>query len=269
MMPDLFSIGPLTVHWYGVMMALGFLAGLLNWSLIGRSCGRDFKFCSDLLFWIMIAGILGARTAYILSDFSYFMANPDKIIRIDEGGLVYFGGFLGAWVALHLVARAHRTPFLDLADFVITSLPLAHAFGRVGCFMNGCCHGTPTTGALSVTYPVRSLAWHEQLMANLIDANAWQSLAVHPVQLYEAAFNLLLFGLVLLAWHRRRHPGTVGVTYLLAYPVGRFLIEFLRGDHRVRWAGLSVAQWISVGLFAAGWVLLALLWRRARKQVTA
>ena len=92
MMPDLFSIGPLTVHWYGVMMALGFLAGLLNWTLLGKPIGRDLKFCSDLLFWIMIAGIVGARTAYVLSDISYFLANPDRILRIDEGGLIYSAG---------------------------------------------------------------------------------------------------------------------------------------------------------------------------------
>ncbi|NQU40328.1 MAG: prolipoprotein diacylglyceryl transferase [Lentisphaerae bacterium] len=269
MMPDLFSIGKLSVHWYGVMMALGFLAGLLNWTLLGRSTGRDFKFCSDLLFWIMIAGILGARAAYILSDLNYFMANPEKIVRIDEGGLIYFGGFLGAWLALYLVARSQKTPFLDLADFVITSLPLAHAFGRIGCFMNGCCHGTVSNGSMAVIYPMRSPAWHEQLMAGVIDPSAWQSLAVHPVQLYEAAFNLLLFGIVLLAWHRRRQPGTVGVTYLLTYPVGRFLLEFLRGDYRLRWMGLSVAQWISVALFIAGWVLLAILRQRARRPASA
>lgn len=259
MMPDLFSIGPLTVHWYGVMMALGFLAGLLNWTLLGKPIGRDFKFCSDLLFWIMIAGIVGARTAYVLSDLSYFLANPDRILRIDEGGLVYFGGFLGSWLALFVFARAHRAPFFELADLVVTSLPLAHAFGRVGCFMNGCCHGTPADGAVAISYPARSLAWNHHLMAGLIPPDAVQSLGVHPVQLYESTFNLLLFGIVLLAWFRRRRPGMVGVTYLLIYPVGRFLIEFLRGDYRLRWVGLSVAQWVSIALFAAGctfWCLL-------------
>ncbi len=252
MMPDLISIGPLTVHGYGVMMALGFLAGLLNWTLLGRPIGRDFKFCSDLLFWIMVAGILGARTAYILSDLPYFMANPSRIIRIDEGGLVYFGGFLGAWLALYLFARSRRVPFYELADMVVTSIPLAHAFGRVGCLMNGCCHGTVTQGALGIAYPERSMAWHHQLMHGMLSPKAGVSLPVHPVQLYESTFNLLLFGLLLLAWRARRRPGMVGVLYLLVYPVGRFTIEFLRGDHRVRWLGFSVAQWVSVGLFIAG-----------------
>lgn len=266
-MPDLVSFGPLTVHWYGVMMALGFLAGLFNWTLLGRPIGRDFKFCSDLLFWIMVAGILGARTAYILSDLPYFLANPSRIIRIDEGGLVYFGGFLGSWLALYLFARSRRMPFFELADLVVTSLPLAHAFGRVGCFMNGCCHGMATRCPMGVAYPERSMAWHQQLMAGLLQPEANHSLPVHPVQLYESAFNLLLFGLLLLVWRARRRAGMVGVVYLLVYPVGRFAIEFLRGDHRIRWAGLSIAQWVSIGLFGVGLGLWWVLRRAAsRKQ---
>ncbi len=263
MMPDLGSIGPLTVHWYGVMMALGFLAGLLNWVILGRPIGRDYKFCSDLLFWIMVAGILGARVAYVLSDLSYFLTNPWHIVRVDEGGLIYFGGFLGAWLALYCFARRRKMPFFDLADLVVTSLPLAHAFGRVGCFMNGCCHGVTTEGALGVVYPLHSVVGRGQLMSGLLSTEAVRCLPVHPVQLYESAFNLCLFGLLLLVWHRRRRQGMVGVVYLLVYPVGRFTLEFLRGDYRIRWAGLSVAQWVSIGLFAAGWGLWWLL-RRAR-----
>ncbi len=245
-------------------MALGFLAGLLNWVLLGRPIGRDFKFCSDLLFWIMVAGIVGARIAYVLSDLPYFLANPLRIVRIDEGGLVYFGGFLGAWLALYLFARSHRIPFFELADLVVTSLPLAHAFGRVGCFMNGCCHGTVTRCPLGVAYPARSGVWRHQLMTGLLQPEAGQSMPVHPVQLYESAFNLLLFGLLLLVWRSRRRAGLVGVVYLLVYPVGRFSIEFLRGDHRIRWAGLSVAQWVSIGLFIVGLVL----WRVLRRSGT-
>jgi phosphatidylglycerol:prolipoprotein diacylglycerol transferase len=266
MMPDLVSIGPLTVHWYGVMMALGFLAGLLNWVLLGRPIGRDFKFCSDLLFWIMVAGIVGARIAYVISDLPYFLANPLRIVRIDEGGLVYFGGFLGAWLALYLFARRHRMPFFELADLVVTSLPLAHAFGRVGCFLNGCCHGTITRCPLGVTYPARSMVWRHQLMADQLGAEAGCSMPVHPVQLYEAGFNLLLFGLLLLVWRTRRRAGMVGVVYVLVYSVGRFAIEFLRGDHRIRWVGMSIAQWVSIALFLAGLGLWYGLRRSAQRQ---
>ncbi len=269
MQTELFSIGPLTVHWYGVMMALGFLAGLLNWTVLGRPIGRDFRFCSDLLFWIMIAGILGARLAYVLSDLPYFLANPARIVRVDEGGLVYFGGFLGAWLALYLFSRAQKIPFFELADLVVTSLPLAHAYGRAGCFINGCCHGTVGTGPLSVAYPLTSQAAHEQLSSGLIGRYATQSMPVHPVQLYESAFNLLLFGLLLFVWKTRRRSGSVGVVYLLVYPVGRFAIEFLRGDHRIRWAGMSIAQWVSIGLFITGWILWYGLRRSAKRQQEA
>jgi phosphatidylglycerol---prolipoprotein diacylglyceryl transferase len=128
MHPDFFRVGPLTIHAYGVMMALGFLAGLVNWHFIGRREGRDIKFCSDLLFAMMVAGVVGGRLAYVISDFAYFRAQPLKIFRIDEGGLIYYGGFLGALLAVFVFARMYRESFLKLGDFVITSLPLAHAF---------------------------------------------------------------------------------------------------------------------------------------------
>ncbi len=269
MVPDLVSIGPLTVHWYGVMMALGFLAGLLNWVALGRPLGRDFKFCSDLLFWIMVAGIVGARLAYVLSDLSYFLAHPARIVRIDEGGLVYFGGFLGAWLVLYLFARSRRIPFFELADFVVTSLPLAHAFGRVGCFLNGCCHGAPTRCALGVTYPERSMVWHRKLMSGLLGPSSSSSVPVHPVQLYEASFNLVLFALLVAVWRSKRRTGMVGVVYLLVYPVGRFALELLRGDHRIRLLGLSVAQWVSIVLFVAGLILWRVLVRKPKSSGVA
>lgn len=263
MHPVCFRLGPVTVHWYGVMMALGFLAGLVNWMFVGRREGRDFKFCSDLLFWIMVAGIVGARVVYVLTDLAYFVEHPAKLLRIDEGGLTYYGGFIGAWLALYGFARSRKIAFFDLADFVVTSLPLAHAFGRVGCLMNGCCHGAMTGAAAAVRYPADSMAWHEQLANGAISPFSTQSLAVHPVQLYEAAFNLAVFALLAVLYRRRRRNGVVAVAYLMVYAVGRFLLEFLRGDYRIVWRGVSLAQWVSLGLFLCGAVLYRVLRRQS------
>jgi phosphatidylglycerol:prolipoprotein diacylglycerol transferase len=260
MHPTCFTFGPLTVHSYGVMMALGFLSGLASWLWVARRDGRDYRFCSDLLFWIMLAGILGARLAYVAADWRYFASHPADVLRVDKGGLTYYGGFLGAWVALVWFARSRKVRFLALADFVVTSLPLAHAFGRVGCLLNGCCHGAVHRGALSIRYPAYSLAWRHQALQGQLAADAARSLPVYPVQLYEAGFNLLLYGLLLAVYRRHRRAGTVGAVYLLVYPAGRFLLEFLRGDDRVYVGGLSMAQWVSVALFAGGLGLLA--WTR-------
>jgi phosphatidylglycerol:prolipoprotein diacylglycerol transferase len=263
MHPVWFTIGPLPVHWFGVMLALGFLAGLGNWSLLGRREGKSFTYCSDLLFWIMISGIVGARLAYVISDFKNFVHNPLEIIQVYRGGLIYYGGFMAAGIALVVFARMHRERILSLLDFVATSVPLGHFFGRIGCFLNGCCHGKEYSGLFSVTfpgYPDKSPAWFTQTDAGHINYYAVRTLPVHPVQLYEAALNLVVFALVLMTYRRRTRDGTTTAIYLLSYPLVRFAMEFLRGDERMRSTslGLDVAQILSIVLFVAGLVLLIL-----------
>ena len=264
---ELFSIGGLVIRGYGLMMALGFVLGLMNWVWLGRRSGRDFTYCSDLLFWIMVSGIAGARAVYVLFEWDYYREHPLLILRIDQGGLVFYGGFLFAGLALAVFARRHRESLVSLLDFVMTSVPLAHAFGRMGCFLNGCCFGRPCDGPLGVRFPAESpVVWH-QVTFSLIPRGAAQSLPVHPVQLYEAALNLLLYAVLVWTYRRSPREGRATALYLLAYAVIRFATETFRGDDRLRWLGLSVSQHASIGLFLTGVVVLA--WTRYAKPRTA
>jgi phosphatidylglycerol:prolipoprotein diacylglycerol transferase len=256
MHPVMFRIGSFAVHWYGVAMALGFAAGLANWLALGRGRGRDYNFCMDLLFWIMASGLAGARLAFVLSDPRPFLAKPLSVFYIHQGGLIYYGGFAAAVAAVLAFAGSRRQKRLALLDFTVTSVPLAHAFGRVGCFVNGCCFGATYSGALSVSYPRDTAPWWFHLCRGMIGREDRHSLPVHPVQLYEAAFNLALYAALLAFYSRRPRDGRVSALYLLLYPAGRYLLEFLRGDERMRWAGLTAAQGVCVALFACG----AALW---------
>ena len=240
-------------------MALAFLAGLANWVWLGRREKRSLNVCADLLFWIMVGGIAGARVAYVLSDLRAFLEHPVSILRVDQGGLIYYGGFLGAVAAVAIYARRHREPLLKLGDFVITSLPLGHALGRIGCYANGCCFGRPHDGPFSVTYPAQSAPWWSQVYAGTITRFAPSTIPVHPVQLYEAAFDLLLYAVLVLVYRRGRADGRVTAAYLLLYSAWRFWAETLRGDERVLWLGLSVAQVLSMALFVAGCGFLLLI----------
>jgi phosphatidylglycerol:prolipoprotein diacylglycerol transferase len=249
------------------MLALGFLAGLANWVWLGRREGRSFNTCSDLLFWIMVAGIVGARLAYVLANAGEFAARPASVFRIDQGGLVFYGGFVGAALAIWGLARFRRESVWGLYDFVVVSVPLAHAFGRVGCFLNGCCYGRVCEGFPRVSFPAASLPWSDHLRARLIQQFDSHSLPVHPVQLYSAAVNLLIYlGLV---WLYRRRPGA-GVTtaaYVLAYALARFALEFLRGDQQMDAVGpLDAAQLVSLLLAALGAALLVFHRRRRKRQ---
>lgn len=252
---EILRLGPLSLHAYGLLMALGFLAGYGNWIFLGRRSNRPVAAVSDLLFWIMVSGVAGARLAYVLAHVPEFVRHPAAIFRVDQGGLVYYGGFLAAWVTLIAVARHRHEPFWPLADFVVTSLPLAHAFGRIGCWLNGCCYGTASSGHLAIRYPAGSFAWYDQVEAGRLAASATKSLPVYPVQLFEAGFNFLLYTALMLLYLRKPRPGIVSSAYLLLYAPGRFLLEFLRGDHRHHWLGLSDAQWLSLGLVVTGSLL--------------
>ena len=261
MYPVFLHLGPITVHWYGVFMACGFIAAFAHWSLLGRNRGWSYAEISDMLFWIIVSGVVGARIAYVCSEIGYFLDNPLQIVRIDKGGLIYYGGFVGSAAALLLFAKLRRKRIWNLLDFTISALPLSHAFGRIGCFMNGCCYGRVCDGILSVHFPRASLAVSEQIDAGLLPVYAERSLGVHPVQLYEMAFNFCLYVALLQIYRTRRIEGTLVVAYLWIYAFGRFLLEFMRGHTRIFMFGLSMAQWTSVSLFLIGCVLA--LWLRS------
>ncbi len=241
------------VYWYGVFLALGFGAGMAHLAWQGRREGRAPGFASDLAFWLILGGIAGARAAYVLGNWSEFADSPGLILRVDKGGLVFYGGFFGAWFAAWMFALARRVPVLKLFDYTVTALPLGHAFGRIGCFINGCCQGRPHDGWLACTYPSKSAVWWSQVEDKLIPLSAHSALPVWPVQFLEAAANLAIYALLVLAYRRRHTDGVIVIRYFLLYPVVRFFLEFLRGDlsDRVVAHGLTSAQWVSLGLFAA------------------
>lgn len=232
------------IFWYGVMIAAAFLACITHLSLLGRREGRSYAFVSDLGFWIMVSGIIGARLAYVLANYDFFSKAPGLIFRVDQGGLIYYGGFIGATLASILYARVKRAPLRPFADFVITALPLGQAIGRIGCLLNGCCYGAPSSASWSVVT---------------------EGAARHPTPLYEAVFCLALYGLLLWYYRRKSGSGQVLALYLILYPLGRFLLEFWRGDERLHWLGLTVAQDISLAMLAAGIFLWFLLPRRVKQ----
>jgi len=222
------------IYWYGVMTALGFLAAVLHWSWLGKRQGYPAGLASEIGIWVMVSGIVGARLAYVIANLPDYAGDPLQIIRIDRGGLIYYGGFIGAFLGICYLAHRKNEPLWRLGDFVITAVPLGHAIGRVGCFLNGCCFGKAC-----------DLPW-------AVGHN-------HPTPIYETIFNVVLY-LFLVGFHgRKKRDGTVVAMYLLLYPIGRFFFEMTRGDDRMKWMGLTVAQEISVFLLLLGCLLWAFL----------
>lgn len=260
MHPDLFSIGFLHIKTYGCCMALGFFASWHVLSCLCKRIARPFDPVGNLVISLMISGIAGSRIAYVIEHWrTEFASDPLSVIRIDQGGLMFYGGFILAAAVFFGWCFFKKEKPLALADLLCVAVPLGHAFGRVGCFFYGCCYGKQCDCAVALSFPRGSPAWYEQLNAAQIASSAQESLPVLPTQLFEAGANLLLFGALFLIF-RKFGRGTTAL-YLIGYAMIRFGMEYLRGDPRAAVGVFSISQTISLGLFSAG-ILLLLLSKR-------
>jgi phosphatidylglycerol:prolipoprotein diacylglycerol transferase len=253
--PLVFQNGPLALHWYGVMVALGFMVGLWTASRRGLRAGVPAERVLDLGPWLILGAILGARTLYVATFWrDQFAGKPVwEIVAVWRGGLVYYGGLAGASLAVVLHARRHQLPLWKLADILAPSIALGHAFGRIGCLLNGCCFGRECGWFWAIRYP----SGHE---SHPVGAAAT---LVHPTQIYEALLNLGLFaGLVW--WHgRKRFQGQVFALYLVGYGLLRSIVEMYRGDYppdQLFLGGrLTPAHLVSAVILGMGLVLLRVL----------
>lgn len=252
MFPDLIDLGFLHLKTYGACMAVGFI---LCWGLIERLSGR--KDLSNLLMALMVGGVAGSRIAYVIEHWqAEFAAHPMQVIRVDQGGLMFYGGFILSFVIFFAWCFFKRENPLKLADLLAAVIPLGHACGRIGCFFYGCCYGRDSDAWCAVTFPAGSPSWHE---------HGRRLVSVLPTQLFEAAALLVLFCVLMWAWRRRstvpdasrvagagQRDGLIVGLYLIGYAVIRFFIEILRGDPRAAVGPFSISQTISIGMIVVG-----------------
>ncbi len=252
--PIFFEIGNLSIRWYGLMAALGFLTASVLLEKNRRFVdGLSKDQCGTMLIITLIAGILGARIYHVIEFFHKdgFDKNLISIFYIHRGGLVFYGGFILAFISLVVYTLKSKLDTLRILDIFVPSLTAAHAFGRIGCFMNGCCHGEETDSFWGVPAP----AYSKELAGKM----------VHPVQLLETAENIILC--VLFCWLLRKGAkrGTVVSGYLMAYGILRFINETLRGDEKYI-LNLTGAQCISLLLIISGAGLLFCALRHGKKN---
>lgn len=232
MHPILLKVNSLNVYSYGFMVAMGFIVAVF---LMCRSAGRfnlDKDRIMDLSIIVLVAGVIGARTLYIILNPKYFIANPLEIPMLAKGGLVWYGGFLTALFAMMIYVRRKGYGFFEVADFFVPYLALAQAFGRMGCFLNGCCYGIEA----SPGYPFAVIFPQDPFSR-------------HPTQIYAAAALILIY-IILRIWQERPHfTGVIFLAYCLLYSGKRFLIEFVRGDNPRVIMGLTLSQAFSFVIF--------------------
>jgi phosphatidylglycerol:prolipoprotein diacylglycerol transferase len=252
--PVAIQIGPLALRWYGLMYLVGFAAayGLGRLRIARGGSGRvTVQVLDDLLFFGVLGAILGGRLGYVaFYKPGYFLAHPSEILAVWQGGMAFHGGFLGVLVAVWWVARKHELRWLEVTDFLAPLVPLALAAGRLGNFINGELWGRVT-----------DVAW-----AMVFQNPAAGPLPRHPSQLYHLALEGLALFAILWVYSRKPRPvGAVSALFLVGYGVFRFAVEFFREPDDflgLLALGLSMGQWLSLPMIAAGILMYAWALRR-------
>ena len=258
MNPVLMKIFGVPIYSYGFMLAVGFVVCVLL--MLHRA--KDFNLkpeqILDLCLYVIISGIIGARVLYVLWNWNYYLENPLEIFLLNKGGLIFYGGFFFAAITAFLFIKKRNLSIGDVSSMLVLYLPLGHAFGRIGCFMNGCCYGRPTTAFFGVQFPASSMAEQVFGLGHI----------VHPTQIYSALANVIIF--LLLAYFiekGRTFKWQIVLLYMFFYGVSRLIIEFFRADNpNVVW-GLNLPQLISIVMILIGSTFYLKCMNQAKKNI--
>ncbi len=265
MHPIIFQLGSFKFPSYGLMVATGYLAAILYILRKAGRAGFRKEDLSDLIFYSVLSGMAGAKLFYAATYWREFGATfygrAAYLLRTFQYGFVFYGGLIAGGAAFFITAGRKKMTALKAADLCAPALALGHAFGRIGCFLAGCCHGSPTSCALSVTFNDPASEVNPLYLG----------VPLHPTQLYESAGNFIIFLALNAALSRslkgRLPAGAVITLYAALYSLERFLVEFLRGDDRgAMHFGLSPAQLISAAVYAAAVILLIKVMSKNEKE---
>jgi len=249
-----FTDATLPIHSYGVMAMIGFLVGMAVARWRAKSVGVSADTVLDMGLYALFGGIVGSRLVYVLQNADYYLntSRPGwslaDLFKIWEGGLVFYGGFIGAFGVVIVMARLRKQRLLAILDILAPSVALGHAFGRIGCFLRGCCFGIPVGPDkwYGVVFPKGALPYSEGI------PNACSpGTPLFPVQIANSVNLLIIFVILSLFFKHRRGEGQVVALHAVIYSIHRFGMEFLRGDTHAPGV-LSPAQWTSFLTFFIG-----------------
>ncbi len=248
---DLFSIGRFTVHGYGLMIGLGFLAAVFVGSYLAKRRNLSDSDFVNMAIYVLIIGFLGGKLLHIIVEFKTLLTDPMAVLGSE--GFVVYGGIITGIATVFFYCRIKKLSFLDYIDLFATAVPLNQAFGRVGCLLAGCCYGRKTNSHFSLIFPDGCIA---PAGVRLI-----------PTQPIMAAGNFVIFAVLFILYMMscpkktegagaagkiRYIPGFATALYLIMYSIGRFIIEFFRDDYRGSVGPLSTSQFISLFILAGG-----------------
>lgn len=242
---DLLKIGPVTLHGYGLMIGLGIVFALMA----GLWLAKKKKLVADeiynLTFLCVILGFLSAKVLFCIVEWKQFIKDPLSMLGSD--GFVVYGGIVGAALFAALYCRYKKLDFWKYYDVILPSVAIAQGFGRIGCFLAGCCYGRETHSSIGVTFR------HSLYAPN--------NVSLYPTQLFSSAGCFIMAAILFIYLKKDRKTGTAGSLYLIMYSIGRSVIECFRNDYRGAIGPLSTSQFISIFILLVGIVLFVLAQR--------
>lgn len=247
----LFEIGSVTLYSYGLMIAIGIVLAFLVAESRAKKRGLNGDDIYGLGILGLIGGVIGAKLLFFLTEIDSILENPKIMLSFSEGFVVY-GGILGGIVGAYIYCKWKKLSVLKYFDLAVPSLALAQGFGRIGCFLAGCCYGRETSAWYGITF-------HDSPFAP-------NGVSLIPTQLLSSGADFLHFFLLLYIAGKKKKDGIVVVAYMIFYSIGRFLIECLRNDPRGSVSILSTSQFISIFMLTAGLIALAMLKKKGQNN---
>ena len=237
---ELFSIGPITIYGYGLMIAIGVLAAYFSATYRAKKYDLDPDKVFYVTVWAVIGGFGGAKLLYLITQLPAILQDPSLLKDVRDGFVVY-GGIIGGILASYIYCRTKKQAFMPYFDLVMPAVSFAQGFGRFGCFFAGCCYGRETDAWYGITFHNSSFAPN--------------GVKLIPTQLISSAGDFIICALLLWFASKKPKTGRVAAAYLVLYGIGRFAVEFLRNDYRGSVGVLSTSQLISIGAVIGGIVL--------------
>ena len=236
----LFEIFGIQIKSYGLMIAIGIIVASTLFINKGKSKGLDEDSLLNLIIFAVLGGMLGGKGLFIITEIKDIIKDPSILLNFGYGFVIY-GAIGGGTLAMYLYCKRKQWNIIKILDMTVPVLAIAQGFGRIGCFLAGCCYGEETTLPIGVKFPEGSLAP--------------SGVYLHPTQIYSSIFDFLLGFLLLYYSRKEKQPGKIMGLYLMIYSVGRFLVEFLRDDPRGNVGILSTSQFIAIFTLIFGIVI--------------
>jgi len=262
MFPILVKIGPITIHTYGLMMAVGVAFAFWFVYVQAKKQGLPASRLIDMAFYTVIISLIGAKLILFIGNFSYYTKYPSELFSLARSGGVFQGGLAFGILFALWYFRKYRIPTWKVSDLAAPALALGHGLGRIGCFAAGCCFGRECTVPWGVEF-------HSNYAHDLTGIHL--NTSIHPTQLYEAGLNFLNFFVLFIILKRKRFDGQVFSFYIMNYSIIRYFTEFYRGDHPDKafliqnpspYLSLSLPQFFCILGFLGGMALYVFLKKR-------